>query len=409
MPSKRKRSGPGVSHRDDAGNSSSRARYESHAGSKGKQLYRVPFKSISGPGILVSCVQGRERKAALQFMDLLNETADRIYPGVMPEPITRRGKDVQEAKGGVEVEDEMDALRNGPTLNQQPPPPPPLESTSETPGLSPPKQSEDIEAQIASELQHIKASERRRGPQPSGTQDRFRKVETDTECLVFISVSPPFDPLTLVTTILDRVAETGEPGTRFVQRLSPVSQTCRADFNSLLEHAQTVLPRFFLPQGPPRTFKIDPRIRSHSTLHRSDVIAAIAQAIPTGAENTKLHTANLDNPDLWIVVEILKNVAAISVLAHYDRYKKYNLQSVADAANQLKAAAIHSTSNDAAGKQSAPAEQGRIAQSLAPSLASEATAPQHRHDDTQHTSPSSPPPSTTKDTSSDPIAGFKLF
>ncbi len=34
-----------------------------------------------GSGIFVTCVQSKERKAALQFIDLLNEVADRLYPG----------------------------------------------------------------------------------------------------------------------------------------------------------------------------------------------------------------------------------------------------------------------------------------------------------------------------------------
>lgn len=385
MPSKRKRSGPGVSHRDDPGSSGSRPRFEGPS-KRRPQLYRVPSKSIAGPGILVSCVQGRERKAALQFMDLLNETADRIYPGVVPTPLPQQ--DVA-PKTAEEDEDDMDALRNGPAAATKPS----AQPEPAVPQPAPPTaDSDDIEAQIAAELQHIKASERRG---PRSTTDRFRKVETDTECLVFISVSPPLDPLTLVVALLDEVAKTGEPGTRFVQRLSPVSNTCHADFSSLLEHSQAVLPRFFPPDGPGRTFKIDPRIRSHSTLHRSDVIAAIAQAIPT-TPSAKLHTANLDNPDMWIVVEILKNTAAISVLADYDRYKKYNLQSVADAANQQKADQ-HDT---------APAAAGRIATSLAkqaPVAPVEEPAPAPESEQAQ------PPTAEPVKDGTDSMAGFKLF
>lgn len=388
MPSKRKRSGPGVSHRDNP-SGSSRPRFEER-GKRRSQLYRVSSKSIAGPGILVSCVQGRERKAALQFVDLLNETADRIYPGVTPLP----QREPLAAKTTEDDEDDMDALRNGPSSVQQeaaPAQPPPLAKTD----------GDDIEAQITAELQDIKASERS-GPRSGlGTVERFRKVETDTECLVFISVSPPFDPLTLVVAILDDVAKTGEPGTRFVQRLSPVSNTCHADFNSLLEHARAVLPRFFPLEGPGRTFKIDPRIRSHSTLHRSDVIAAIAQAIPTSPQNPKLHSANLDKPDLWIIVEILKNVAAISVLAHYDQYKKYNLQTVADAANQHKADQHHTAHPTAA--------HGRIATSLAkptPVPPANLEAPGREPESEQ--AEQQAPPETSND-GHDSMAGFKLF
>ncbi len=109
---------------------------------------------------------------------------------------------------------------------------------------------DDIAAQIAAELDDIKSSERSRGPHKSKSTSapRFKNIETDTECFLFISVSPPFDPYLLVYTILSDVETSGEPHSRFVQRLTPVTATCPANATDL-----TTLARTILPSSSPRT------------------------------------------------------------------------------------------------------------------------------------------------------------
>ncbi|PWY99440.1 hypothetical protein BCV70DRAFT_162879 [Testicularia cyperi] len=379
MPSKRKRAGPGVSYRDRdnntpsgaGGGSSTGLSYSKRmrGGGQLNQIYKIASKNISGQGILVSCVQGKERKAALQFMDFLNDIADRVYSGVQPDwSHLHQAQDTSGSLGalnGGDDEEDMDALRNGPTLqpsaatSTQAESVQPHDTSTSSNGPAPKAKDEDddIAAQIASELADIKASERSHGAQARWSKDRFRKVETDTECLVYISVARPYDPFVLVRSVLEEVEKTGEPRSRFVHRLTPVTETCDANYDSLVSHAEQVLPRSFsadAAEGAGLTFRIDPRIRSHSKLHRADVIQAIASSIPLSPTGTRIHSANLTSPDRWIVVEILKNAAAIAVLDDYDRFKKWNLQSLAESTN-LKRAQQHDSNND----------DGRIAASLA--------------------------------------------
>lgn len=363
MPSKRKRSGPGY-NRDAPSDSTAGYKRSKPAYN---QVYRLPSKNISGPGIFVTCVQSKERKAALQFIDLLNEVADRIYPGVVAEaqPAEEEAKkDTAADPAKEDAEGDMDAMRNGaaPQATEEPI----EERTEKTTQNKEETAEDDIAAQIAAELKDIKASERSRrgGGGSNAAQPRFRSIETDTECFLFISVSPPFDPYRLVYTILTEVERSGEPRTRFVQRLTPVTTTCAANATDLTSLASTILPQFFSSnEEEAKTFKIDPRIRSHSKLKRNDVIQIIASQIPTaegeeGGERKRIHNANLGNPDLWIVAEVVKNSAAISVLNDYERYKKMNLQSVAQAANERKAQE-HGDGEKDDGK------EGRIAASLA--------------------------------------------
>ncbi|SNX83785.1 related to TAN1 - putative tRNA acetyltransferase [Melanopsichium pennsylvanicum] len=379
MPSKRKRSGPGYSRDDPSSLKRNKTAYNPH-------VYRVPSKAISGPGIFVTCVQGKERKAALQFVDILNEVADRLYPGIAPQPFVEAPSTT--AQNGVngweghEEEEDMDALRNGVTftstnLSIADAAAAELSKSESSQDKNQVKQiqekervedSDDIAAQIAAELNDIRASEKasrqhshlKKGSSSSHKNlQRFRTIETDTECFLFISVSPPFDPYLLVYTILSDTLESGEPRSRFVQRLTPVSSTCSANIQDLTFLAERILPKYFgKSKQQAKTFKIDPRIRSHSKLKRGDVIQVVASSIPTESEEgMRIHQANLTNPDLWIVVEVVKNTAAISVIENYEKFKKMNLQSVAATANEVKAKQIESNSGHDVGK-------GRIGASL---------------------------------------------
>lgn len=368
MPSKRRRSGPGLNR--DAPTDSSSGFKRSKPGYT--QVYRIPSKNISGPGIFVTCVQSKERKAALQFIDLLNEVADRIYPGVVAQPL----EDLEEQKTSNDnVDDDEadeDAMRNGVASGPAQPQPtvePPAKADTKEPSKTNVVAQDDIAAQIAAELKDIKSTEKshRAHSSKSAPPVRFKSITTDTECFLFVSVSPPFDPYLLVYTILRDVELSGEPRTRFVQRLTPVTTTRPANATDLTTLAQSILPSFFSSRpSDAKTFKIDPRIRSHSKLKRNDVIQIIASQIPTaepeaeGGERKRIHTANLNNPDLWIVAEVVKNSAAISVLTEYERYKKMNLQSVAMAANEMRAR----EEGGGADTVGAGEKEGRIAASL---------------------------------------------
>ena len=70
-------------------------------------------------------------------------------------------------------------------------------------------------------------------------------------------------------------------------------------------------------------------------MKRDQIIATVASAIPRDAG----HKADLANPDRWIIVEVHKNIAAIGVVENYERFKKLNVQTVAQATNASKSAA----------------------------------------------------------------------
>ena len=254
------------------------------------QRHRARLVSVletpDASGVFMSCARGKERKAALDLVDVLNEVRRAL---------------TQHAHA--------------------------LYGDEHTHGTAHTPQPDDIEAQIRGELAALRAPRR---------SARITPLETDTECLGFVQCTPPVDAARLVTRYLEDVLHTGESRSRYVQRLAPVSALCRAEVDAIRTAATRVLPRFF-PADRPRTvrrtltqYRIEPRIRSHTSLSRDVLIPLVASCIP----GEGMHRADLARPEVVVLVEVLKNVCGIGAVDAYERLGNLNVQTVAQRAGQ---------------------------------------------------------------------------
>ncbi|PAV16195.1 hypothetical protein PNOK_0781500 [Pyrrhoderma noxium] len=236
-------------------------------------------RNIDGPGVWVACVKGKERQTVGEICDLFDSLAEELWP--LEE---EKSKDENEEDNTHEDEDE------------------------------------DPEKAIAKELQKLKRPRRER---------RFASCKIDSPCLVFISCKPPVDPVVLLEKHVNNVAQTGVTRTRSTLRLTPVSNSCDANIPEIISLCKRIaVPAFQSDaEGEPKSYryKIEIRIRNHSTVTRDEVIKAIAECIPPP------HTVNLDNPDLFILVEIFKATCGISVVRDYYRLKKFNVIELSQA------------------------------------------------------------------------------
>lgn len=238
-------------------------------------------------GVFMSCARGKERKAAMELVDLLDEHSAALYPNAA---------DVDA--------DDMDALRNGPAPATLAP-----SATSRLP-------TDDIEAQIRGELATLQS-------RPQRTTSQFAALDTDTECLCFVQCAPPLDAWRIVRRALEEVERTGASRSRFVQRLIPVRVLCRAETEAIrAATARALAPAF--PAKHARTYRIEPRIRANSSLSRDVLIPLVASCVPPGA------TVDLKQPEVTIVVEVLRNICGIGAVEDYERFGKLNVQTLAD-------------------------------------------------------------------------------
>lgn len=176
-----------------------------------RQRLATVLNTPNARGIFMSCARGKERKAALDLVGVMDEHCHAWYGDA----------------ASADVVDDMDALRNGPASSAPAAPP-----------------SGDIEAQIQGELAALRT--------PRARTKHLVALETDTECLCFIQCTPPVDANRLVRKVLEDVASTGESRSRYVQRVAPVDILCRAEMDAVRTAATQVLPRYF-PTTEPRT------------------------------------------------------------------------------------------------------------------------------------------------------------
>ncbi|KAF9267970.1 hypothetical protein L218DRAFT_919865 [Marasmius fiardii PR-910] len=257
-------------------------------------------RSIDGPGVWVSCVKGKEKQTIGELYDLFESLALEIWP-------------LDDTKEDSENED-----GDG--------------------------NSEALEDQISNEIAAMKRPRR-------DMNKRFVNCRTDTPCVVFISCKPPVDPVKLVERHIQNVQRTGAPRTRYTHRFVPVSGTCYTSTGDIQTLTREVMTGYLAlhPQSPPTTasflfdffsacgplislqYKVELRVRNHTSLTRPVIIQAIAECIP------KTFKVDLTNPEIFVLVEIFKekeliikqSVCGIAITKDYYTLHKYNVMELA--------------------------------------------------------------------------------
>jgi len=250
----------------------------SRSGSNRNRRYRndgTPLwgkRSLDGPGVWVSCVKGKERQTVGELYDMFEPLASELWP----------------------------VIEDGDDCSQD-------EECS-------------LEDQIAKELATLKRPRK---------EQRFENCQVNTPCVVFISCKPPVDPVRLVTTLVHKIHESGATQSKYVHRLIPVSGSCLANIAEIQSLCRRLFGPAFEAQDSSQMFryKIEARVRNHTTLSRPTIIQEIAKCVP------EKYTVDLENPDLFVLVEVFKSVCGISVVKDYYRLKKFNILEIANERN----------------------------------------------------------------------------
>ncbi|KAG2107790.1 hypothetical protein BD769DRAFT_1779427 [Suillus cothurnatus] len=148
-----------------------------------------------------------------------------------------------------------------------------------------------------------------------------------------MSCTPPVDPAKLVTKHVENVQETGVTRTKYTHRLTPVSGTCVAnlpELHSLCRRTVTAYCAQENTEGSPkaRKYKIELRVRNHNTLTRMEIIQEVAKCMPSN------YNVDLDDPDVFVLVEVFKNTFGVSIVEDYYRFQKFNIMELANANNE---------------------------------------------------------------------------
>ncbi|KAF9647131.1 hypothetical protein BDM02DRAFT_3117486 [Thelephora ganbajun] len=241
--------------------------------SDGTSIWTKPV--VSGPGVWVSCTKGKEKQAVGEVYQVFESIASDIWPEAASD------------EGG-KANDSDEAENGG-----------------------------DFEAQVAKELASIKRPRK---------EQRFANCQTSTPCVIFISCRPPVEPVKLVLRYLDNIRETGVTQTRYISRLTPISNSCITALPEIKHLVRKTMEEFISSLGDDVTlsYKIELRIRNHSTLTRQSLIEAVADSVP------KQLKVDLEAPEIFVLVEVFKSTCGVSVVRDYYRLKRFNVLEVAN-------------------------------------------------------------------------------
>ncbi|XP_033211591.1 THUMP domain-containing protein 1 homolog [Belonocnema kinseyi] len=189
--------------------------------------------------------------------------------------------------------------------------------------VDPDEDNEDISTALSKEIDQLNAE-----VETPGDRRKFQAVETGVKNTLFIQTSVP-DPLKLALSIIKDVYTTKKQRSKFLLRLVPVEIVTKANLDDLKSKANTVLEKYFSQE--PKTFSIIFNRHSNSNMQRNAVIEELGEIITNKNPGNK---ANLKNPEIAVVVEVIRGFCLLSVAPNYMTYKKYNLLEMCNPTQQ---------------------------------------------------------------------------
>lgn len=253
---------------------------DSTGGNRNKKYKVSGFIDPNTSGIYATCNRGRELGCRKELMNILAEKIEELYPDW----------------SSFKADDED-------------------ESTSEKPA------EKSVEDEIEEELKQLKSEKSQKSVHPL-----LHPIELGCECLVFVKVRKPADPVQLVQSICEDAFVSKQKNTRFTQKLTPISFSVSASMDELIKLAKRVLaPEFHQEKDQtPHKFAIQVTRRNFNTLEKEDIIKTIANSV--GRDHG--HSVDLKEFDRLIMVECYKNNIGMSVATNFKKYEKFNLQQI---------------------------------------------------------------------------------
>ncbi|KYN28909.1 THUMP domain-containing protein 1 like protein [Trachymyrmex cornetzi] len=183
------------------------------------------------------------------------------------------------------------------------------------------KSVEDIDDDISVALEK-EINELRTEHEMSLSSRKFQVVDTGVKNMIFITSTLP-NPLELVTKIVSKLNTTKEQCTRYLLRLLPIEVVCKAYMDNIKTKANELFEKYFAQE--PKTFSIVFNRRSNNNIKRDEIIEDLAEIILKKNPGNK---ADLKNPDIAVIVEVIRGLCLFSVAPHYYKFKKYNLLEI---------------------------------------------------------------------------------
>lgn len=118
--------------------------------------------------------------------------------------------------------------------------------------------------------------------------------------------------------------------TRSLLRLLPVLASCRAEESAIKSSVETAVEAFQRSVGDLKTatYKTEAKIRNNTDVNLTSkkLIFMVGDVMKEKQPQWKV---DLNTPNVYVFVDVLKTVCCISIVKDYMKYKKFNLQELA--------------------------------------------------------------------------------
>ncbi|CAM8895688.1 unnamed protein product [Rhodiola kirilowii] len=182
--------------------------------------------------------------------------------------------------------------------------------------VAPKKVEQSVDRLIEAELQEL------------GDRNKRRFVNLDTGCngMAFVQMQKRDgdpSPKQIVQHMMTSLASTKKHVSRFILRLLPVEVSCYASEEEISKAIKPLVEQYFpLETETPLKFAVIYEARANTGVDRMKIISCVAKAVPPP------HKVDLSNPDMTLLVQIIKTVCLIGVAEKYKELSKYNVRQL---------------------------------------------------------------------------------
>lgn len=182
---------------------------------------------------------------------------------------------------------------------------------------------ENIDQELEAELGEMQQQRLKK------SKNTFVCHKTDVECtLYFTTCRQDINPVELVHGLLEDCLENRIKRTRYVLRLIPFQTSCFTDYDQMMNAIKKEIIPFFEEKSV--TYAIKPKIRNNEKINRDKLIQEVAELVPS------TNKVDLKNPEYCIMIEVLNFVCSLSILADYEKLKRYNIEALCQKDNTEK-------------------------------------------------------------------------
>ncbi|PPS05499.1 hypothetical protein GOBAR_AA15133 [Gossypium barbadense] len=266
-------------------------------------FYSAPYKAVKKkgayplrPGVqgfFITCDGGRERQAAHEALDVIDS-------------VTEETSDNQ--KDGANIENRADISEEPPAKKQC------LETDTSKSATN--EKEKSIDKLIEAELNELGDKSKR----------LFFNLDSGCNGVVFVQMRKRDGvpgPKDIVQHMMTSAASTRKHMSRFILRVLPVEVACYYSEEEITRAMKPLIEQYFpVETQNPRKFAVLYEARANSGIDRMKIINSVAKSVPAP------HKVDLSNPDMTIVVEIVKTICLIGVVEKYKELAKYNLRQL---------------------------------------------------------------------------------